>query len=180
MRRTLTTLLAALLVSAGLVVSQAAPAQAAPAQAATECSRTWHYIKAGERNRNVKPVGEAELLYAIGIQSQDYWNQQLLFCRDPGWGPNHYAIYANATGNYWSRGIYPWLPIHAGAVAIFDPRQLFEVKSYDGNFFTIKSVQVGLEAYVRADRGDGLLLADRGLQLGGDNLFLIQPRNLLA
>jgi hypothetical protein len=177
MRRTITSVLAILLILAGTVV-----VGATPAHADADCSDSWHYIKHAQLNRYVKPVGESESLYATGVRTADYWNQQFLFCRDPGWAPNHYAIYSNATANYWGRHTaQPFLPVHAGAVAIFNPYQLFEVKSYDGHFVTIVSVAATpLQAYVYAESGSAVLSANRGLFLGGDNLFLIESPALMA
>lgn len=148
-----------------------APQTAAAAPAATVCSNSWHYIKASQVGRNVKPEGG--WLRASG--GSDLWNQQFTFCRDPLWGANHYGIYSNATGRYCD-GVNT-SGIVCSLSNIPDVYALFEVKKYDAKFWTIEAV--GRDAYVYTD-ASGWLRLDRGQFLGGDNLFEISPTNLMG
>jgi hypothetical protein len=157
--------LAAFLALAALVLPNPAPAHAAVA-----CSTSWHTIKASEVGLNVKPYSNTAL-HAWG--GNDYWNQQFLFCRDPNWGANHYGIYSNATGKYCNGLISV---VYCNLSGIPNVYALFEVKPYDGTFWTIK--EVGNNAYVYPDvNGGNQLKANRGLILTGSNLFEIYPRN---
>jgi hypothetical protein len=166
--------IAALLFSAllAVVVATVIP-QAASARAASGCSTSWHYIKAGEVGRNVKP--NYWTLYAMG--GSDTWNQQFTFCHNAGMAADEYFIYSNARGRYWnSLELYPYVGATASNPNIVG---LFEVKRYNSQFWTIATT-LGFN-YVYADANSGYALrADRGSFLGGDNLFVITPNNLLG
>jgi hypothetical protein len=168
--------IAGIVAVAGVIAFQSTPAQAAGPKA-TSCSTTWHFIKAAEAGRNVRADAGYWVLSATG--GSDTWNQRFLFCRDPGWGANHYGIYSNATGRYWNGCCAVGSPITASSPAIYNPTQLFEVRRFDAKFWTIKAV--GSNSYVYAKANAGYVLAqDRGDFLGGDNLFEISSGDLLG
>jgi hypothetical protein len=173
------TLLAATTAALTLGVMAVQPAASAqgPARLATGCSRTWHYITHGETGLNVQPVIAYYYLRADGIPGVNYWNQQFLFCRDPDWGPNHYAIYSNLTKKYWwaDSGGNLW----ADYPSIDNPNQLFEVASFDGYWSTIRYVGDHTPYYVRPLPGSTALFAYPG-QLAGVYLFRIEPPDLLG
>lgn len=154
--------------------------RADPARADVGCSRSWHTIKASAAGKNltVLPYPDAEMaVYALGRPGQDPWYQWMLFCRDPGWGPNHWAISSNTSAAYWGKYDCENCIPHVSAVSreIYDWDNLFEVKPYDAKFWTIRSVGTGEWIYVGLD---GRLYGR--FWLGAENLFEMNPRNLLA
>jgi hypothetical protein len=147
--------------------------EATPAHAVTTCG-PWHYIAFGQTGLNLKPEDD-NYLYATGRANQDFWNQQVQFCRDPDWGANHYAIRSNRGGKYWSsfmadldRG-----RICSCSTRVFDPQELFEITDFDGNFFLIKSV--GKNRFLN---GSTMPVTLGGARENGTNLYLISPRDL--
>lgn len=181
MRRTAATLFAALLVATALVLPSAGPAQADDSN--YTCSQHWHFIRHAQLNRNVEPSGTepSEFLQATGVQSADYWNQEVLFCADyTAWGLlDTYRIYSNRTAGYWSTDSSNVnRPLYGNAYSFLDNDNLFTITSYDGHYSLIKSVSAG---YVYANASDGgNLYANRSGFLGGDNLWVITPADLLA
>ena len=119
---------------------------------------------------------------ALTIQRPANFRQQFLFCRDPGWAPDHYAVYSNLTARYWdvdfSGGVY------ANAPGIADKNQLFEIRRYDSTWWTIKWVG-GFRLwsyYVRPNRTYNWHnpLEAKTDPLTGNHLFRITPTNLLG
>jgi hypothetical protein len=179
MKRVFSTVMA-LMFAAGIV------AVADPAAAATGCSASWHYITHGETGFNLQPD---PLVYqgntgvsADGVPGVAPWNQQFLFCRDPGWAPGHYAVYSNLTARYWdvtaAGGVY------AGAPVIADKNQLFEIRKYDSTWWTIRWVG-GFRLwnyYVHPDRTYNWYnpLMATTAPLSGNHLYRITPSNLLG
>lgn len=159
------------------------------ASAATRCSTSWHYITHGETGLNVRPhplmwQGDTGL-YADGVPGDDFWNQQFLFCRDPGWGANHYGIFSNLTRGYW--GVTDYGSVYAGDPAIEDRYQLFEIRRYDSTWWTIRWLGgwPTLTYYVcpQITVGEGWPrnpLRTTGPPLTGNHLFKITPSNLLG
>jgi hypothetical protein len=144
------------------------------AHAATSCG-PWHTIAFGQTGLNLK-VESNGYIYASG--GPDYWNQQLQFCRDPGWGSAHYAIHSNRGGLFWSSffgSSNGWAVCSCSAGIYEGFHELFEIKDFDGNFFTIRSVGTG--RYLTVSSGM-LLLQNSSVPLNGTNLFLISPRDL--
>jgi hypothetical protein len=179
-RRTLHTVVTVLVAVAAVGLPQAARA-APPAPTATRCSSSWHFITHGETGRNVRPDYWGNL-FADGVPG-NWWDQKFLFCRDPGWSANHYAIYANSGGLYWTAsldGDVSW--VGATATAIESPRQLFSVVRFDATWWSIRWVGYPFEPYyVYPDRG----ARDNPLRIGpapltGNHLFRIQPSNLMG
>jgi hypothetical protein len=157
-----------------------------PAMAATGCSKSWHYITHGETNLNLEPqIGADGWRPAHATGGPDYWNQQFLFCRDPGWGPDHYAIWSNMTGAYcntYARAMA------CDSVAVHGLGELFELRRYDSTWWYITDVHniralnvflhprtTGGELPPNRIVGDGLLVP-----LAGRHLFKITPSNLMA
>lgn len=167
----------------------ASPAVVAAAQSPSvgwRCSTSWHYITHGETGLNVRPdptmyQGNTSL-YADGVPNTDYWNQQFLFCRDPGWGQDHYGIYSNLTAAFWA--VTSSDDVYAGWPTIEDRHQLFEVRRYDATWWTIRYVGNPFfnDKYVAPNRTPGWgnpLTAKRSI-LTGNHLFQISPANLLG
>jgi hypothetical protein len=171
----------AVLLAAGLI------AVPEPAMAVTGCSKSWHYITHGETNLNLEPqVGAhgSRPLHATG--GTDYWNQQFLFCRDPGWGANHYAIWSNMAGAYCSTS-------YAGRVSCESPAieglaQLFAIRRYDSTWWYITDVhnngfidRLLYPDVVSPELPPNPIVADQILApLNGAHLFRITPSNLLG
>jgi len=171
-----------------VALSGVAVAVAEPASAATGCSRSWHYITHGETGLNLEPRHGADgsrPLHATGVPGYEYWNQQFLFCRDPGWGDSHYGIYSNMSGGYCGN--------HTGHVsceytAIADENYLFEIRRYDSTWWYIRTLFIHPFA-------SPLIYPDRTTQqlprnpivtdlhvapLAGYHLFRITPNDLMG
>jgi hypothetical protein len=150
----------------------------APAYAATRCSQHWHSIRHGELGQylTVRATGR---VVALGDINVDPWNEWVLFCRDPGWAPNHYAVLMNVTGKYWYYD--PNSPsedsIMGTAGSIVDTHQLFEVQSYDGYWSTIQTVWIGaLQHYIEPNRASASNNIVAGpLVRNGHTLYRIEP-----
>ncbi|WP_203783739.1 hypothetical protein [Paractinoplanes rishiriensis] len=179
MRRLLRAAVVAVLVGGGVVSVPGA------AVAATTCSRSWHFITHGETGLNVRPdplmYQGNTTLYADGVPGDDTWNQQFMFCRDPGWGTDHYAIYSNLTGRYWSYGTNGVL--YAGAEGIHGTQQLFQVWKYDSTWWVIRAV--GFPFYARyahpnPTRGWSNQMEAVAGPLNGTMLFRITPSDLMS
>ena len=136
------------------------------------------------RDRSQRATGLLGNLFADGIRSDDYWNQQFLFCRDPGWGAGQYGIYANRGGLYWNgsvSGDVTW--VGATAAGIESPEMLFAVTRFDSTWWSIRWVGFRFAPYYyvaphRNQSGNPL-----GLTLGprnGNNLFRISPSDLMG
>lgn len=177
--RRLLSVVAATMTLAGLTVI--AP-QAA--QAATTCSRSWHYITHGETGLNVRPdpllYQGNTTLYADATPGTDTWNQAFLFCRDPAWTADHYAVYSNLTGGYWSGNNYI---LYAGSESITGQQELFSIWRYDSTWWVIRYVGFPFyPAYVSPNRTPGwsnTLTYGQG-PLNGSHLFRITPSNLMG
>ena len=178
-----TALLRVMLALAAVVAGLVGTAGTAKA-AGIQCSHSWHYIIFGQTGRTVKPVTDetGTFLQAVGNRNQDPWNQQVLFCRDPLWGANQYAIFTNLGSAYWNNEWYSRIPLYTVG-SISSPNQLFQIDDFDGNFFTLLSVTDNWQApgYVYADQNKGYkLFANNGYSKTGINLFQISPRALMA
>ena len=177
MRRLLGTVLAVVLAGGIVAVPTAAVA-------ATSCSRSWHYITHGETGLNLRPDPSMyqgnTTVYADGIPGNDFWNQQFLFCRDPGWSEGHYAIYSNLTKAYWSVAADV---VYAGAPAIENTQQLFHVWRYDSTWWVIRFVGFAFYpkyAYPNRRYGWNNQLEVGPGPLNGAHLFRISPSNLMG
>jgi len=177
MRRTIGMILAALLAAGIVAVPEAA-------QAATSCSRSWHYITHAETGLNLQPdplqYQGNTTVYADAVPGTNVWNQQFLFCRDPGWSPNHYAVYSNGTGRYWGEANNI---VHAGLDSITGAQMLFDIWKFDSNFWVIRYVGwPWYEKYLYPDHTPGYshVLTMGQPPLTGNHLFRISPANLLG
>jgi hypothetical protein len=182
MKRILTIFLTLTLASVGLVAIETTPANASPLP--VTCGG-WHYITAAQTNLNVRADPASGGLWAEGRQGVEPWYQKFSFCRNSGWGPNLYLIESNSTGEYW--GPDPAHPVwaHLKTDYLLDYASTFEVTNYDAKFSIIKkrgALSSIDDAYVYAEEtsGFGALMVDRGLFLGGSNLFVITPRDPMA
>jgi len=181
-RRLLLHLGLVLLVSAGNLFAVSSSARA---DDGLPCSRSWHYIMHAESHRYV--VESMGGQYAWGTRNVEPWNQQLVFCRQPGWGPDHYAIKTNVSKCYWNRDVETELYHPLGIHCPFeDWNQLFEVKRLpNSKFWTILSITPGWTetAYLYADpsRGYGLYGDPRGVDdVNGGDLFEITSGDLMS
>jgi hypothetical protein len=143
--------------------------------ASKRTSNEWLRLDVRRDNVRLQRYYLERLLGAYGRPGVEPWYQLMLFCRDPGWTQNHWAVYSNTYGSYWTKPIcevcVPYVTAQAGD--IFNLDELFEIKRYDARFWTIKSVVSGEWIYVGAD---GRLYGRSWL--GGDNLFEISSPNL--
>jgi hypothetical protein len=172
------------IVAVGVLLA-AVVAAPVPASAATGCSKSWHIITHGETGLNVRPSIGADgsrPVYVDGVPGTDYWNQQFLFCRDPGWAVGQYALYSNMTGGY----CYAGSQVDCAFPSIEDSHYLFQVFKYDSTWWTIKTVEPHfpqLERFYQPDRSRPWLpmplVANYGA-LTGNHLFRITPSNLLG
>ena len=170
-------------VAVSIVLAAGIVAAPTPASAVTGCSKSWHYITHGETGLNVRPSIGADgsrPVYVDGVPGTDYWNQQFLFCRDPGWAVGHYALYTNFTAGY----CYAGDQMDCAYPSIVDWHYLFQVRKYDSTWWTIKTVELHfpqLERYYHPDvnRFGTPMVEDYG-SLTGNHLFRITPSNLLG
>jgi hypothetical protein len=184
--RRIVSIAVAVVIAGGILSAPSTAVAAPPAAAGTQCSKTWHYITHGETGLNVRPdplmhQGNTSL-YADATPNTDFWNQQFLFCRDPGWAAGHYAVYSNLTGKYWTIDFSD--NVYAGWPAIESPDQLFAVRRYDSTWWTIRYVGNPFfhDKYVAPLRtpGWGNPLVAKSSVLTGNHLFRIYPADLLA
>lgn len=110
------------------------------ASAANECIGRWHTLRASNgRNWNVYPGGDP-IVYADGVPGVDPWWQWLLPCHERAIGPGWFRFWSNTTGAWlWNGAVHDPF-VRGGSHYGDDPRELFYVCDFDGNFLQIRGV----------------------------------------